>query len=304
VLRVAAATAGVAGLVFMSISTLAAYVLSTPQRYPLSPEKTPGALPVVYADVRFPARGDGVKIAGWYIPCEQARQAIVLVHGMNANRTREFDPDPDDGIPGRFPELAVGLHRRGFAVLMIDLRGHGQSGRARFGFGRTERLDVLGAVDWLVSRGFRPGSVGVLGISMGAATAIGAASIDPRIGAVVADSSYAELAPVVEQNWTPVTHLPGLFLPTTKWIGRRWFGCDIDAARPVDEVAAIQKPILLIHGDADPVIPAGHARKLKKAAGERAELWVCPSTTHAAAYLMDPQAYLDRVAVFFARHLK
>jgi hypothetical protein len=59
VLKVAAATAGVAGLVFMSISTLAAYVLSNPQRYPLSPEKTPGALPVVYADVRFPARRQG-----------------------------------------------------------------------------------------------------------------------------------------------------------------------------------------------------------------------------------------------------
>jgi hypothetical protein len=68
-------------------------------------------------------RGDRVKIAGWYIPCEQTRRAIVLVHGMNANLTREFDPDLDDGIPGRFPELAVGLHRRGFAVLMIDLHG-------------------------------------------------------------------------------------------------------------------------------------------------------------------------------------
>ena len=98
-------------------------------------------------------------------------------------------------------------------MLMIDLRGHGQSGRARFGFGRTERLDVRGAVDWLVARGFRPGRIGVLGISMGAATGIGAASEDDRIGALVADNSFAELASLVETHRTSVTHLPALFSP-------------------------------------------------------------------------------------------
>jgi pimeloyl-ACP methyl ester carboxylesterase len=295
--------AGVTALVFVAVSTLAADALSMPQRHPVSPDKTPGALGVFFEDVRFPARGDGVGIAGWYIPSGQTCKAIVLVHGKDANRTRELLPDLGNHVPGRFPDLAVSLNKGGFAVLMIDLRGHGQSGDARFGFGRTERLDVLGTVDWLVSRGFRPGSIGVLGVSMGAATAIGAASIDGRIGAMVADSSFAELAPLVEQSWASVTHLPGLFLPMTKWIGKHWFGCDIDAARPVDEIATIQRPVLLIHGDADPVIPAGHARKLKQSAGGRAELWECHSARHAGAYFLDPQAYVGRVRVFFDRHL-
>ena len=134
-----------------------------------------------------------VEIAGWFIPSGRSRRVIVLVHGKDANRTRELDRDLSDDVPGEFPDLAVGLSRRGFAVLMIDLRGHGQSGHARFGFGHTERRDVRGAVDWLVARGFCPGRIGVLGISMGAAAGIGAASEDDRIGAFVADSSFAEL---------------------------------------------------------------------------------------------------------------
>jgi pimeloyl-ACP methyl ester carboxylesterase len=186
---------------------------------------------------------------------------------------------------------------------MIDLRGHGQSGRARFGFGRTERLDVRGAVDWLVARGFRPGRIGVLGISMGGATSIGAASEDDRIGALVADSSFAELASLVETHWTSETHLPALFLPVTKWLGKHWFGCDIDAARPVDEIGAIRRPILLIHGDADPITPAQHARRLKRAAGSSAELWEPHSDRHAGVYFVNPRVYLDKVAEFFARHL-
>ncbi len=144
-------------------------------------------------------------------------------------------------VPGEFPDLAVGLSRRGFSVLMIDLRGHGQSGHARFGFGRTERLDVRGAVDWLVARGFRPGQIGVLGISMGAAAGIGAASEDDRMGASVADSSFTELTPLVEMNWTSRDPSPRIFLPVTKWLGKHWFDCDIDTARPVDEIGAIQE---------------------------------------------------------------
>jgi dipeptidyl aminopeptidase/acylaminoacyl peptidase len=294
---------GITALAFVVISALAAHWLSLPQRHPLAAGKTPGDLGVNFEDVRFPAHGDGLEIAGWFIPSEGSCRALVLVHGKDANRTRELDKDLSDTVPGEFPDLAVALNRKGFAVLMIDLRGHGQSGPARFGFGRTERLDVRGAVDWLVTHGFRPGRIGVLGMSMGAAACIGAASDDDRIGALVADSGYAELASLVETGLTAATRLPAVAFRPMKWIVKHWFGCDIDAARPVDEIGAIRRPILLIHGDSDPVTPAQHARRLQQAAGESAELWEPHSYRHAGVYLDDPRVYLDRVAEFFDRHL-
>jgi pimeloyl-ACP methyl ester carboxylesterase len=301
--KIVSAVIGVTGLAFGAISTLAAHWLTTPQRHPLAEAKTPGDLGVGFVDVRFAAHGDDTQIAGWFIPAGGSLRAIVLVHGKDANRTRELDRDLSDDVPGEFPDLAVALSRKGFAVLMIDLRGHGQSGRARFGFGRTERFDVRGAEDWLVARGFRPGRIGVLGISMGAATGIGAASEDDRIGALVADSSFAELAPLVDTHLTSETRLPALFLPVTKWLGKHWFGCDIDAARPVDEIGAVRRPILLIHADADPIIPTQHARTLKRAAHGWAELWEPHSDRHAGAYFINPRVYLERVAEFFTRHL-
>jgi dipeptidyl aminopeptidase/acylaminoacyl peptidase len=294
---------GVSVLWFVAISALAVHFATTPQRPPLARGKTPGDLGVAFEEVRFKAHGDGVEIAGWFIPSGRSRRVIVLVHGKDANRTREFDRDLNDEIPGEFPDLAVELSKRNFAVLMIDLRGHGHSGPARLGFGRTERLDVVGAVDWLAARGFRPGRIGVLGISMGAATGIGAASDDDRIGALVADSSFAELTSLVEMHWTSETHLPALVLPVTKMLGKHWFGCDIDAARPVDAIGAIGRPILLIHTYADPITPAQHARRLEQAAGDSAELWVSHSDRHAGAYFVNPQVYIDKVAEFFDRHL-
>jgi hypothetical protein len=97
--------------------------------------------------------------------------------------------------------------------------------------------------------------------------------------------------------------LPAIFLPVTKILAKHWFGCDIDAARPVDEIGAIRRPILLVHTDADPITPAQHARWLKQAAGGSAELWLPRSDRHAGAYFVDPRVYIDKVAEFFDRHV-
>ena len=67
---------------------------------------------------------------------------VVVVHGYTACRR--------DG----WVLLAAGmLHRHGFAVLAIDLRNHGDSGRTggRHTGGIRESADVLGAWDWLVT---------------------------------------------------------------------------------------------------------------------------------------------------------
>ncbi|UCD29069.1 MAG: alpha/beta hydrolase, partial [Planctomycetota bacterium] len=85
----------------------------------------------------------------------------ILLHMYNSDKSA-FDP------------LIPYLHKAGFAVLAIDMRGHGESQSARNSFGVYERRDVLGAVEWLSDTGYEPGDIGVLGISIGGAAAIGA----------------------------------------------------------------------------------------------------------------------------------
>ncbi len=291
-------------LAFVGISALAAHLATTPIRFPLDKEKSPGNLGLDFEKVTLKARGDGLEIAGWFIPSSTKRRAIILVHGKDANRTREFDRDLNDKHPGEFPDLAVSLCRGGFSVLMIDLRGHGESGPSRFGFGLTERRDVLGAVDWLVDRGFSAGRIGVLGVSMGAAAVIGAAAEDNRIGAAVADSSYAEITSIIETQWSSTTHLPSILLLPTKWFAKQVFDCDLDSVRPVDEIGSIRRPILLIHGETDPLTPPEHARRLEEAAKPWAELWLVRSERHAGVYLDDPRAYVEKVSDFFNRSMK
>jgi uncharacterized protein len=290
--RAAISLALMLALIYVGIAALAANVVTTPLRRPAL--STPAAIGLQSQDVRFPSHDQSTSIAGWYAAAPQATRAIVLVHGKDSSRAREFD--------GHFVDLAAALRQRGFAVLMIDLRGHGESGPGRFSFGLQERQDVIGAVDWLESQGFARRSVGLLGVSMGAASSIGAAHDDPTIGAIVADCSYAEVYPLMQLHWTEASGLPDIFLPGALIAGQLIVGADLTQARPVAEVGAIEAPLLIIHGAADQFTPVAQGRQLA-AAAPRATYWEIPGAGHADSYTTDPASYVTRVVAFFDQAL-
>jgi fermentation-respiration switch protein FrsA (DUF1100 family) len=116
-------------------------------------------------DVRFPARDDpAITIAASWYPAEVGLSPdLILVHGLGGCRHGARDL------------LAAGmLHRHGMAVLMVDLRDHGDSSHedGRFAGGTDEYRDVLGAWDWLIGEGVPQPRIGLLGFSLGAATAM------------------------------------------------------------------------------------------------------------------------------------
>jgi fermentation-respiration switch protein FrsA (DUF1100 family) len=139
---------------------------------------------------------------------------------------------------------------------------------------------------------------------MGAASSIGAAADNPDIHALVADCSYADIAPIIEQQWAATSGLPDFFLPSTILMGRLLLGYDLSASRPVDEIGRIApRPALIIHGTGDQLIPSDHADQLQ-AAYSSAELWKVPDADHAGSYLKNRQDYVTRVTDFFDQHLQ
>jgi len=282
-----------AGVTYLAASALAAHRLARPKR-----RFTYGVGPWMYGmdtrDVVFPASLDGVRISAWYLPNPTARRALVLVHGKDVCRGME--------LYGRFIELAQALHRRGFAILMPDLRGHGMSGAGTYSFGLRERRDITGAVNWLRAQGFDPAAVGLLGVSLGSSAVLGAAADGIGVGAVVSDSGFARIEPVIRANWRRESHLPNLMLPGVRQAVRWLFGYDLASSAPVDEVWKIRAPLLVMHGGQDEMIPVEHARLLAASAPD-AELFIVPEAIHAGLYGIDPQAYTQRVGDFFDRCL-
>ncbi len=296
---------------FLGISVYAASALSKPQRVIDIQKYNPGNYGLEYESFTFPARTDGTTIAAWYIPSQENQRAIILVHGYNNSRT--------NGFLDEFVKFAADLNKAGFSIMMIDLRGHGESGDARFTFGVKERRDVLGAVDWLEARGYQAGKIGVLGYSLGAGSIIGAAADDPDIGAVWADSLYADIKPVLEQGVASLYGLPKVLLYSSEAMVRLLYGYNIAASRPIDEIGKIApRPIFLAHCQQDKLIPISNMEQLMTVV-KNAQTWIIPNcdihTTsyeglpegfnhHAIGYNLNPEEYTQKAIEFFDQNLK
>jgi len=278
---------------WLGVGYVAADRLTRPERR-FDPSQHPGTYGATYRDVTL-TTPDGLDIAAWHLSVPGSDAAVVLVHGHESSRTWEFQQS--------FPALAAALQANGYHVVMLDLRGHGASGGERFSFGHLERIEVMAAVDLLMAEGVPAGQVGVLGVSMGAATAIGAAADDPRIGALWSDSGYADIRPIIEARWPGDSGLPMTFLRAALLAHRLRFGFDLGGVRPEDEIARVApRPIQLVHGTADATVPYEHAQRLAATPG--AGLWTLPGVAHAAAYSGDPEGYTFRVIEFFDQALR
>lgn len=278
---------------YLAISAYTGYSLSTPERK-FDPDKA-AVFDSSPQDVKIPA-ADGLELAGWFIPSTAGDKALILVHGHNSSRSHEFG--------GKFPEFAAAMHRRGFSVLMIDMRGHGQSADAYCTFGLTERQDVVGAFNWLKQQGYQPSKIGVLGVSLGGAAVIGAAAENPEIGVLVLDNSFAEIYPLIKERWRSASGLPHFFLPATLRFDRWLTGYDQASSRPFKDLERLSsRPILIIHSALDPKTPVEHAYQLK-AVAPGSEYWETTPPEHSRNYNNNPQMYVDRVADFLNQNLE
>jgi len=279
-------------MVYFGTSAYAALTLTRGGDHPQFDED-PSTYGLEFEDVRFRSRIDHLQIAGWFIPNPTAEQAMILVHGRDASK--------QNAISGKLPQLAAELHGAGLAVLMIDLRGHGESEGKRYTFGVHEQRDVLGAVDFLIEQGFAPGQIGVLGISLGGAAVIGAAVEDRAIGVVVVESTFADINMLVQPKWKAESGLPMFFLPGVFLMWQLLIGFDLRKVKPVEELAQIPpRPILVLHSQADQDVDAAHAQEIKNAVPE-VEMVIFDNCSHAELFRDEPEKYLD-VLLFFLKY--
>ena len=276
-------------LVYFGIGTFAALTLTKAGDHPQFNDD-PGTYGLAFEDVHFKSRVDGLQIAGWYIPNPDADRAMILVHGRDASK--------QNAISGEFPRLAAELHRAGLAVLMIDLRGHGESEGKRYTFGVHERRDVLGAVDFLVERGFATSQIGMLGISLGGAAVIGAAVEEAAIGAVVVDSIFADIKRLIHPKWKAESGLPLFFLPGVFLMWQLLIGFDLRQVNPVDDLAKIPpRPILVLHSQTDEKVDVAHAYAIKEAVPE-VKMVIFEDSEHAELFRDKPEAYIEALIPF------
>jgi alpha-beta hydrolase superfamily lysophospholipase len=261
-------------------------------------------------DVRAP---DGILLRGWKVtPLNSNGSWVLLFHGVADNRV---------GVIGQSEFLL----RAGYSVIMMDTRAHGSSEGPIATYGWLERNDTRVIVDQLIqsemgpvlsAQWSGPGSpelgfprhIFALGESMGGGIALQSAAADPRIEAVVAESSFANLreasydyAGLRQYPWLGKTFLSP-FTWTLLYRGERLAGFPLAEVSAVKAVAARAFPVLLICDEEDVALPCRHSEMIYAAARGPKQLWKVPGAFHSAALGFQPEEFKRRVLSFFATY--
>lgn len=279
------AGAAIAGVVAAAVG-FAGWRWVTPVRRRPSPY--PADLPIERVWI---TSEDGTELYGIYLAGGEGRPGIVLCHGYYRDHREPMD-------------VAMPLNEAGYHVLLFDFRGSGRSGGEHTTAGYLEVWDVVAAVGYLKDRiGGQP--VGVLGISMGAAAAITAATETDDIAAIVADSPFAHLEGVMQEQVRMI--VPHPLLEPLAWasirFGNRISGGNYREVRPVDSIARLDStPVFVIYGERDEYISSDQIDELIQAAVGPKELWIL-DCGHTMARKDYPEEYIKRVLRFFEANL-
>jgi hypothetical protein len=236
---------------------------------------------------------DGVPLHGWFVKrTSGAVGTIIYLHGVGDCKI--------GGVP-----IARFLYSLGYNIFLYDSRQHGESGGRYCTYGYYEKHDLKFVIDHLLSRqDVSIGPIGVFGTSMGAAIAIQAAVLDPRIRAVVAEASFTSLRDVIVEYQRRIIKLPWHFLRNaamarSQKVGR-FKGREVS---PLDDVARLRTPILFIHGTDDTFIRLDHSQKLYAAANEPKKLVVIDGADHNDIWTVGGKRYQDAISTFFSTYL-
>jgi fermentation-respiration switch protein FrsA (DUF1100 family) len=215
------------------------------------------------------ATADGLELLSWYKPAaKEGGATIVYFQGNGGN------------IELRGSKART-LIDAGLGVLLVGYRGYGDNpGRpAEAGL----YADGRAALDYLAGRGVAPASIVLYGESLGSGVAVQMAT-ERRPGALILEAPFTSAADVGASAYP--------FLPVRLLIKDRFDN--------LAKIGTIEAPLLVLHGEADRVIPARHGNTLLAAANEPKEDLFIPGADH-----VDLFAYGAAPVVldFIERHL-
>jgi len=246
---------------------------------------------------------DGVPLKAWWLPAEGTpRATVIIAHGIDHTRQVMLS-------------RAAFLVHDGYNALALDLRCHGESGGEFVSPGLVETRDLLGAIQYVRSRG-EHGPIVLMGVSLGAEASLLTTADSKEVAAVISDGAFTSGVDVFqnvkeyyardlsrgffERHFFTIASFPGLVRSVVLFYYLRtgvYLGSDFVSVLPV--ASRVTCPVLLISGERDWIVPTENARRILAAMpGARNQLVTIPNAGHDTTFSKAPALYKDAVLSF------
>lgn len=255
--------------------------------------ETPGDHDIPF-DVAWIPTKNNKQLHAWRIPaqteCTDISPTLILVHGWNRNLARMI------------PYIKE-LQPRGYNLLVFDARGHGNSDSDEFSSMLHFTEDIEAALEFILHEPcVDREKIGVIGLSIGGAASLLAASRNPQIKSIVTVGAFAHPADImrseIEKKKLPFFPLGLMFF---KYVEFR-LGTTFKKVAPENNIANTDAKILLIHGKEDETAEFEHAERLFKAGqNDNVELWALENKGHSNCHHED--GFWDMIDGFMKKAL-
>jgi hypothetical protein len=212
---------------------------------------------------------DGLEIVAWRKAAARPDAAEVLYfHGNGGN------------IASRVHKVRP-LLDAGHGVTLLSWRGYG--GNPGEPGEQGLYADARAAYLSLVAEGVAAGRIALIGESLGSGVAVHLAS-ERQVGAVMLEAPFTSTVAVGQKAYP--------FVPVGLLMKDRYDS--------LSRIGRVEAPLLVVHGDADRVVPVAFGRELFAAAGEPKEAHFLPGAGHGD---LDDHGLMDLELDFLARHV-
>lgn len=220
-------------------------------------------------DLWFEA-ADGIRLNAWWFPKPGSPFATLFLHGNAGNVTHRT-------------EHARAILRAGSAVSVLDYRGYGKSEGHPSEPGLY--LDAEAAYDSLIRLNYRSDQIILHGESIGTAVA----------AELALQRRYAGL--ILESPMMSLSKMAGTVLPFVGPLVAHGFDT-------YQRIARVHVPLLVIHGDADEIVPFSQGQSVFNAANPPKEIWRIPGAHHNDLLYVAGEAYVARLRAFYASRVQ
>lgn len=237
---------------------------------------------------------DGKKLFGRYYHFVDDAPVQIQFHGYRGSAMRDFCGG------------TAFAKKLGHNVLVVDQRSHGYSEGNTITFGVLERYDCQSWANYAYQRFGKETPLILAGVSMGASTVLMASDLElpETVCGIVADCPYSTPQDIITKVAGELG-LPRKPAAALCSLGALLFGhFRVSNGSALNSVRHTKLPILLLHGEADELVPCHMSREIYDACGADKELQTFPGASHGMCYLEDPQRYEAAVGEFLRRCLR
>lgn len=218
---------------------------------------------------------------------------VICLHGWT-NVNREMS------------SYAMEHYKRGFNVLLPDLRGHNNSEHKYVTMGWMDRLDVVDWINSIVQENPKAKII-IHGTSMGGATTMMTTGeqLPENVVLAIEDCGYTSVKDIfVDQAIRKYKIPPKLVIPQASLINKLINGFFFGEASCIKQLKKSKTPTLFIHGDKDDFVLLSNLDPVYNACAAPKEKYIVKGAEHAVSSHWFHEEYWNAVDAFMAKYLK